>query len=101
MRFKELLVELDLNPASAFSKGFDRGSDAVDTIMSPSKWGSASKSAAPSDKKSTGRIQLNLDKFELKDAQEIMSAVIKGDVGNLSRQQIETARTLLTRLNDL
>ena len=101
MRFKELLVELDLNPATAFSKGFDRGSDTVDRIMSPSKWGSDSRSSTSAAKKSEGRIQLGLDRFELRDAQEIMSAVIKGDVDNLSRQQIETARKLLARLNDL
>lgn len=102
MRFRELVTELDLNPATAFSKGFDRGSEVVDKIMSPSKWGQASGgSKLSSTKSSSSRLALEMDQFELKDAKAIMSAVIKGNVSALSDQEIQTARKFLERLNDL
>jgi hypothetical protein len=46
-------------------------------------------------------LQLKIDRFELQDAQEIMSAVIKGNVSNLSSEQIQTAKKLLEKLNNL
>lgn len=93
MRFKELVNEVD----SPFQRGFD----AVDRALSPSKWGTGPGSSGTKTRSTSSGSQLRIDRFELKDAQEIMGAVVKGNVSDLSRQQIELARELLSRLNNL
>ncbi len=93
MRFKELVNEVD----SPFQRGFN----AVDRALSPSKWGTGPSSSGTKTRSTSSGSQLRIDRFEIKDTQEIMSAVVKGNVSDLSRQQIELARELLSRLNNL
>jgi hypothetical protein len=99
MRLKDLVMELDLNPGNAFSKGFKAGGDTVDKILSPSKWG---QGPGPAGTKEPGAAKsLQLDPYQVKDAQVIIDAVIKGNVSALSKQQIDTARAILGQLNKL
>ena len=98
MRFKEI----SLNPAKAFSSGFDKASDTVDKAFSPSQWGkgsNASKTSAGSAK--SNKPTLVLEKYQVRDAEGIMQAVIKGDVSALTQQQTELARDLLNQIQRL
>ncbi len=93
MRFKELVNEVE----SPFQRGFD----AVDRALTPSKWGTGTGSKGSKQQSRSSNSQLRIDRFEIKDTQEIMSAVVKGNVSDLSRQQIELARVSTSRLNNL
>jgi hypothetical protein len=92
MRFKDFITDAETP--------FQRGFNAVDRALTPSKWGSPTASTSKKSS-SIGALQLKIDRFELQDAQEIMSAVIKGNVSNLSSEQIQTAKKLLEKLNNL
>ena len=97
--------ELSLNPAKAFSSGFDKASDTVDTAFSPSKWGQSSATAASSSAKtkssSATKPSITLEKHQIRDAAIIMQAVINGDVSTLSQQQTELAKRMLTKIQQL
>ena len=93
MRLNDLIMEVE----SPFQRGFN----AVDRALTPSKWGTGPSAGGTKQKSTIGTSQLKIAKFEIADAQAIMSAVIKGNVSTLSRQQTELAKELLTRLNDL
>ena len=93
MRFKDFITDAETP--------FQRGFNAVDRALTPSKWGSSSTASTSKKSSSIGALQLKIDRFELQDAQEIMSAVIKGNVSNLSNEQIQTAKNLLEKLNNL
>ena len=98
MRFKEI----SLNPAKAFSSGFDKASDTVDKAFTPSQWskgGSASKLSSDSEK--SNKPTITLDKYQVRDAEGIMQAVVKGDVSVLTRQQTELATVLLKQIQNL
>ena len=98
MRFKEI----SLNPAKAFSSGFDKASDAVDKAFTPSQWGkggSTSKSSLDSAK--PNKPTITLEKYQVRDAEGIMQAVVKGNVSVLTRQQTELARDLLDQIQKL
>ena len=94
--------ELSANPGDAFSSGVSTGSDAVDTIFNPSKWGKGSATAEPS-RKSTAKAKagLPIESYQKRDAEAIMQAVVNGDVSSLSRQQQELAAVLLRKIQQL
>ena len=96
------IKEISLNPAKAFSSGFDKASDTVDKAFTPSQWGKGSAASEPS----TGRTKSNkptitLEKYQVRDAEGIMQAVVKGDVSVLTQQQTELAREFLTQIQKL
>jgi hypothetical protein len=96
------IKELSLNPGDAFSSGFKKASDTVDKAFTPSQWGkggSASKTSAGSVK--SNKPTLVLEKYQIRDAEGIMQAVIKGDVSVLTQQQLELARDLLNQIQKL
>ena len=96
------IKELSLNPAKAFSSGFDKASDTVDKAFTPSQWGkgsSASKTSAGSTKPNKPAIVL--EKYQVRDAEGIMQAVVKGDVSVLTPQQTELARDMLDQIQKL
>ena len=98
MRFKEI----SLNPAKAFSSGFDKASDTVDKAFTPSQWGKGSStSKTSSDSKKPNKPTITLDKYQVRDAEGIMQAVVKGDVSVLTRQQTELATVLLKQIQNL
>jgi len=96
------IKELSLNPGDAFSSGFKKVSDTVDKAFTPSQWGkggSASKTLAGSDK--SNKPTITLEKYQVRDAEGIMQAVIKGDVSVLTQQQAELAKDLLNQIQKL
>lgn len=90
------------NPADAFSAGFNRASDKVDTVFSPSKWGKSSSASGPVSSKTKSprpaKSGLPIESYQQRDAEAIMQAVVNGDVSTLSRQQQELAAELLRKL---
>ena len=98
MRFKEI----SLNPAKAFSSGFDKASDTVDKAFTPSQWGKGSSASEPSSGSSkSSKPTITLEKYQVRDCEGIMQAVVKGDVSVLTQQQTELARELLTQIQKL
>ena len=98
MRFKEI----SLNPAKAFSSGFDKASDTVDQAFTPSQWGKGSGTGKPSSGSAkSGKPTITLEKYQIRDAEGIMQAVVKGDVSVLTQQQTELARELLNQIQKL
>ena len=96
------IKELSLNPAKAFSQSFDKASDTIDTAFSPSKWGKGSSSSEPSTSSTkSNKPRITLEKYQIRDAEAIMQAVVNGDVSALSRQQTELAARLLTKIQQL
>ena len=94
--------ELSLNPAKAFSSGFDKASDAVDTAFTPSQWGKGSSAKEPSsDSAKSSKPTIILEKYQIRDAEGIMQAVVKGDVSVLTQQQTELAKDLLNQIQKL
>lgn len=97
--------ELSLNPAKAFSSGFDKASDAVDTTFSPSKWGKGGTTAgstSPSTKSaSASKPSIMIEKYQIRDAEAIMQAVVNGDVAALSEPQQQLANELLRKIQQL
>ncbi len=96
------IKELSLNPVKAFSSGFDKASDAVDKAFTPSQWGKgggANNSSASSAK--SNKPTIVLEKYQVRDAEGIMQAVVKGDVSVLTQQQTELARDLLNQIQKL
>jgi hypothetical protein len=98
MRFKEI----SLNPAKAFSSGFDKASNAVDKAFSPKQWGKGSGASEPSsDSAKLNKPTITLEKYQVRDAEGIMQAVVKGDVSVLTQQQTELATNLLKQIQKL
>jgi hypothetical protein len=98
MRFKEI----SLNPAKAFSSGFDKASNAVDKAFSPKQWGKGSGASEPSSSSATlSSPTITLEKHQIRDAEGIMQAVLKGNVSVLTRQQTELARDFLEQIQKL
>ena len=98
MRFKEI----SLNPAKAFSSGFDKASDTVDKAFTPSQWGKGSSvGKTSSDSAKSNKPTITLEKHQIRDAEGIMQAVLKGNVSVLTRQQTELARDLLDQIQKL
>ena len=96
------IKELSLNPAKAFSSGFDKASDAVDTAFDPKQWGKGSSAKEPSqDNTKSSKPTITLEKYQVRDAEGIMQAVVKGDVSVLTQQQTELARDLLNQIQKL
>ena len=96
------IKEISLNPAKAFSSGFDKASDTVDKAFTPSQWGKGSgvsKSSSTSTK--SNKPTITLEKYQVRDAEGIMQAVVKGDVSVLTQQQTELARDLLDQIQKL
>ena len=96
------IKELSLNPGDAFSSGFKKASDAVDKAFTPSQWGkgsSAGKDSAGSTK--PNKPTITLEKNQVRDAEGIMQAVLKGDVSVLTQQQTELARDMLNQIQKL
>jgi hypothetical protein len=96
------IKELSLNPAKAFSSGFDKASDTVDKAFTPSQWGkggSVSNSSVGGAK--SNKPTIVLEKYQVRDAEGIMQAVVKGDVSVLTQQQTELARDLLDQIQKL
>ena len=96
------IKELSLNPGDAFSSGFKKAGQAVDKAFTPSQWGKGSAASEPS----TGRAKSNkptitLEKYQVRDAEGIMQAVVKGDVSVLTQQQTELAKDLLNQIQKL
>ena len=98
MRFKEI----SLNPAKAFSSGFDKASDTVDKAFTPSQWGKGGgTSKTSSDSTKSNKSTITLEKYQVRDAEGIMQAVVKGDVSVLTYQQTELAKALLNQIQKL
>ena len=98
MRFKEI----SLNPAKAFSSGFDKASDTVDKAFTPSQWGKGSSvGKTSSDSAKSNKPTITLEKYQVRDAEGIMQAVVKGDVSVLTQQQTELAKELLIKIQKL
>ena len=96
------IKEISLNPAKAFSSGFNKASDAVDTAFTPSQWGKGSSASEPSSGSAkSNRPTITLEKYQVRDAEGIMQAVVKGDVSVLTRQQTELATVLLNQIQKL
>ena len=96
------IKELSLNPAKAFSSGFDKASDTVDKAFTPSQWGKGSSVDKPSSNSTkSNKPSITLEKYQIRDAEGIMQAVVKGDVSVLTQQQTELARELLTQIQKL
>ena len=94
--------ELSLNPGKAFSSGFDKASDSVDKAFTPSQWGKGSAASEPSTERTkSNKPTITLEKYQVRDAEGIMQAVVKGDVSVLTQQQTELARELLTQIQKL
>jgi hypothetical protein len=98
MRFKEI----SLNPGDAFSSGFKKASDTVDKAFTPSQWGKGSSASNPSaGSAKSNKPTITLEKYQIRDAEGIMQAVVKGDVSVLTQQQTELARELLSQIQKL
>jgi hypothetical protein len=96
------IKELSLNPAKAFSSGFDKASDTVDKAFTPSQWGKGNSANGPSSGSTkSNKPTITLEKYQVRDAEGIMQAVVKGDVSVLTQQQTELARDLLTQIQKL
>ena len=96
------IKELSLNPAKAFSSGFDKASDTVDKVFTPSQWGKGGSTSKPSsDSAKSNKPAITLEKYQVRDAEGIMQAVVKGDVSVLTQQQTELAARLLTKIQQL
>ena len=95
------IKELSLNPADSFSSGFKSASQAVDKAFTPSQWGKGSSSNEPSGNTKSNKPTIVLEKYQIRDAEGIMQAVVKGDVSVLTQQQIELARDLLSQIQKL
>ena len=94
--------ELSLNPAKAFSSGFDKASDTVDKAFTPSQWGKGNSTSNTSlDSEKPNKPTITLEKYQVRDAEGIMQAVVKGDVSVLTQQQTELARDLLNQIQKL
>lgn len=97
MRFNEFVEE---NPGTSFSQGFKQGFDKTDKLFKPSTWGKGSSSTEKTSTKSYSDVELSIQRQDLRDAQEIFDAVIKGNVGNLNSRQISLAKDFLNQLNN-
>jgi hypothetical protein len=96
------IKELSLNPADSFSSGFKKANQAVDKAFSPSQWGNGTSASEPSSSSSkSSKPALTLEKYQVRDAEGIMQAVVKGDVSVLTQQQTELARDLLIQIQKL
>ena len=95
------IKELSTNPAKSFSSGFDKGSQAVDKLFSPSQWGKGDSSRESEPQSKATGPAIKLDKHQIRDAEGIMQAVIKGDVSVLTQQQTELARNFLNQIQKL
>lgn len=96
------IKELSLNPADSFSSGFKSASQAVDKAFTPSQWGKGSSASEPaSGKAKSSRPTITLEKYQVRDCEGIMQAVVKGDVSVLTQQQTELARDLLNQIQKL
>ena len=96
------IKELSLNPGDAFSSGFKKASDTVDKAFTPSQWGKDGSASKPStDSAKAGKPTITLEKYQVRDAEGIMQAVVKGDVSVLTQQQNELAKTLLNQIQKL
>jgi len=96
------IKELSLNPAKAFSSGFDKASDTVDKAFTPSQWGKGSSAKEPSaGSAKSNKPTITLEKYQVRDAEGIMQAVVKGDMSVLTQQQIELATVLLNQIQKL
>ena len=96
------LKEISLNPADSFSSGFKKANQAVDKAFSPSQWGKGTSASEPS----AGSVKSNkpgitLEKYQVRDAEAIMQAVVNGDVSALTRQQTELANNMLAKIQKL
>jgi hypothetical protein len=96
------IKELSLNPADSFSSGFKGASQAVDKVFTPSQWGKSSGASEPSTGSAkSSKPTITLEKYQIRDAEGIMQAVVKGDVAVLTQQQTELARDLLNQIQKL
>jgi len=96
------IKELSLNPGDAFSSGFKKASDAVDKAFTPSQWGKGSSASEPSSVPSkSNKPSLTLEKYQIRDAEGIMQAVVKGNLSVLTPQQTELARDMLNQIQKL
>jgi hypothetical protein len=94
--------ELSLNPAKAFSSGFKKADQAVDKAFSPSQWGKGSSSEEPSSgSEKSNKPAITLERYQVRDAEGIMQAVVKGDLSVLTQQQTELASVLLAKVQKL
>jgi hypothetical protein len=96
------IKELSLNPADSFSSGFKKANQAVDKAFTPSQWGKGSGTSEPSSGNAkSNKPTITLEKYQIRDVEGIMQAVVKGDVSVLTQQQTELARDLLTQIQKL
>ena len=95
------IKEISLNPAKAFSSGFDKASDTVDKAFTPSQWGKGGSGKTSSDSAKSNKAAITLEKYQVRDAEGIMQAVVKGDVSVLTYQQTELAKALLNQIQKL
>ena len=96
------IKELSLNPADSFSAGFKSADRAMDKVFTPSQWGKGSSTSEPSSSSSkSNKPALTLEKYQIRDAEGIMQAVVKGDLSVLTQQQTELASVLLAKIQKL
>ena len=96
------IKELSLNPGNAFSSGFKKSSQSVDKAFTPSQWGKGSgASETSSGSAKSNKPTITLEKYQVRDAEGIMQAVVKGDLSVLTQQQTELAARLLTKIQQL
>ena len=96
------IKELSLNPADSFSAGFKKADQAMDKVFTPSQWGKDSSTKEPSSSSSKlNKPSLTLEKYQIRDAEGIMQAVVNGDLSGLTRQQTELANVLLAKIQKL
>ena len=98
------IKEVSANPGAAFSSGFNKGSQTINKAFNPSQWGKGTSSNEPASQKKSATSSgpsIKLDKYQIRDAEAVMQAVVDGDVSALSRQQQELAKNFLTQLQRL
>jgi hypothetical protein len=96
------IKELSLNPADSFSAGFKKADKAIDKAFTPSQWGKGGGSSEPSSVPSkSNKPSLTLEKYQIRDAEGIMQAVVKGNLSVLTPQQTELARDMLNQIQKL
>ena len=96
------IKELSHNPADSFASGFKKADQAIDKVFTPSQWGKGGSASEPSSRPpKSNKPSLPLEKYQIRDAEGIMQAVVKGDISVLTPQQTELASVLLAKIQKL
>ncbi len=93
MRFKELVSE---GPIDFIRQNWDKGADAADKILTPSRWGKDS-SAAPLKKKTTDS-PVKIDVHNKRDVIAILNAVDQGKISPSQQQLLDMLKNQVAKV---